>query len=376
MFLNLYSDDAVAAVDLLLTASPPKWTSLSVLSLFSPNKNSLSKNRALLSLPSVSADERVRRTAAWPQAIGRIGLCSPSPIIYGPSSASIVGTNSDTVGWICTARCKVVYGALAYIMSRTPWIASSPPTPRVAAPKIASVERDSFQIDHSVWSTPGVRARTGQAVSLACWRRRWRHRDHWREAATLLKLLELWAAVRDDLHVVRFTTSPQCESLFEQRSEHRGVSCLPLTAWGQGAGRPQVFRSLALFHGPQHYVASAAGRVRLHSIWKRFWRLSRSGVFETFFEALASSCRCSTRPSSARMCRRPAQALGRSRGGFSTKIHLKTDLDRKVPLPTTPDAPPLRPGPGAESLRRDCVLRWRRPPARKHHRYPRREFCA
>ena len=25
----------------------------------------------------------------------------------------------------------------------------------------------------------------------------------------------------------------------------------------------RVFRSLALFHGPQHYVASAAGRVRL-----------------------------------------------------------------------------------------------------------------
>jgi hypothetical protein len=34
-------------------------------------------------------------------------------------------------------------------------------------------------------------------------------------------------------------------------------------AWGQGAGRSQVFRSLALFHGPHHYVASAAGRVRL-----------------------------------------------------------------------------------------------------------------
>jgi hypothetical protein len=25
-----------------------------------------------------------------------------------------------------------------------------------------------------------------------------------------------------------------------------------------------------------------------NSIWKRFWRLSRNGVFETFFEALAS----------------------------------------------------------------------------------------
>jgi hypothetical protein len=31
----------------------------------------------------------------------------------------------------------------------------------------------------------------------------------------------------------------------------------------KGLGRPQVSRSLALFHGPQHYVASAAGRVRL-----------------------------------------------------------------------------------------------------------------
>ena len=77
-----------------------------------------------------------------------------------------------------------------------------------------------------------------------------------------------------------------------------------------------------------------------NSIWKRFWRLSRSGVFETFFEALAALSERAHRradvrlvPSSARMCRRPAQrgqdgeALGRSRGGFSTKIHLKTDLD-------------------------------------------------
>src|SRR5215207_5998140 len=28
-----------------------------------------------------------------------------------------------------------------------------------------------------------------------------------------------------------------------------------------------------------------------NSIWKRFWRLSRSGVFETFFETLASLSR-------------------------------------------------------------------------------------
>jgi len=38
------------------------------------------------------------------------------------------------------------------------------------------------------------------------------------------------------------------------------------------------------------YVASAATAEfgSWNSIWKRFWRLSRSGVFETFFEALAS----------------------------------------------------------------------------------------
>jgi transposase len=43
-----------------------------------------------------------------------------------------------------------------------------------------------------------------------------------------------------------------------------------------------------------------------NSVWKRFWRLSRSGVFEAFFQMMAD---------------------GRSRGGFSTKIHLETDLD-------------------------------------------------
>src|SRR5829696_10079548 len=43
--------------------------------------------------------------------------------------------------------------------------------------------------------------------------------------------------------------------------------------------------------------------------------------------------RCSTPPSCGRMSRpqgqrgQPGQALGRSRGGFSTKIHLKADLD-------------------------------------------------
>ena len=77
-----------------------------------------------------------------------------------------------------------------------------------------------------------------------------------------------------------------------------------------------------------------------NSIWKRFWRLSRSGVFETFFEALASlsarahlvqmfdSTVIRAHVSAAGAKRgQDGEALGRSRGGFSTKIHLKTDLD-------------------------------------------------
>jgi len=76
-----------------------------------------------------------------------------------------------------------------------------------------------------------------------------------------------------------------------------------------------------------------------NSVWKRFSRPCRSGVFEAFFEAFASLrdtahlVQMFDRPSSRPcVCGRrkrgqEGQALGRSRGGFSTKIHLKTDLD-------------------------------------------------
>jgi transposase len=60
-------------------------------------------------------------------------------------------------------------------------------------------------------------------------------------------------------------------------------------------------------------------------------------VFEAFFQLLAECSRTahlvqffdSTRPRVGRRGKRGQhrQALGRSRGGFSTKIHLKTDLD-------------------------------------------------
>src|SRR3978361_1624451 len=77
-----------------------------------------------------------------------------------------------------------------------------------------------------------------------------------------------------------------------------------------------------------------------NSVWKRFWRLSRAGVFEVFFQLLAE-----TSPTAALVQMfdstvvrahvsaagakggQQNQALGRSRGGFSCKIHLKTDFN-------------------------------------------------
>ena len=73
-----------------------------------------------------------------------------------------------------------------------------------------------------------------------------------------------------------------------------------------------------------------------NSVWKRFWRLSQTGTFEAFFEALASLSqtaqanvrfhhRAGACVRSGRQRVQDSQALGRSRGGFSTKIHMKTD---------------------------------------------------
>ena len=83
-----------------------------------------------------------------------------------------------------------------------------------------------------------------------------------------------------------------------------------------------------------------------NSIWKRFWRLSRAGIFEAFFDALAALSESAhlvqmfdSTVARAHVSAAGAkggqddQALGRSRGGFSTKIHLKVDLDG-LPLPS------------------------------------------
>jgi transposase len=77
-----------------------------------------------------------------------------------------------------------------------------------------------------------------------------------------------------------------------------------------------------------------------NSIWKRSWRLSQAGVFEAFFDALAAMSQTAhlVQMFDSTVVRahvsaagakggQDGQALGRSRGGFSTKIHLKADLD-------------------------------------------------
>ncbi|WP_420604665.1 IS5 family transposase [Methylobacterium sp.] len=76
-----------------------------------------------------------------------------------------------------------------------------------------------------------------------------------------------------------------------------------------------------------------------NSIWKRFWRLRENGTIDVFFEALAelsptadfvqmfdsTVVRAHVSAAGAKGGQQD-QALGRSRGGFSTKIHLKTDF--------------------------------------------------
>ena len=59
---------------------------------------------------------------------------------------------------------------------------------------------------------------------------------------------------------------------------------------------------------------------RWNSVWKRFWRLSRSGTFEAFFDALAAMSE------TAHLVQMFDSTVVRAHGGFSTKIHLKTDF--------------------------------------------------
>ena len=79
-----------------------------------------------------------------------------------------------------------------------------------------------------------------------------------------------------------------------------------------------------------------------NSVWRRFDRLSKGGVFEAFFDALASmsstahllqmfdSTVVRAHVSAAGARGQEGQALGRSRGGFTTKIHAKSDASGDI----------------------------------------------
>lgn len=73
-------------------------------------------------------------------------------------------------------------------------------------------------------------------------------------------------------------------------------------------------------------------------MWKRFDRLSKAGLFEAFFDALAamspsahiiwmfdSTIMCAHISAAGAKRGQDSQALGGSRGGFTTKIHAKAD---------------------------------------------------
>ena len=77
-----------------------------------------------------------------------------------------------------------------------------------------------------------------------------------------------------------------------------------------------------------------------NSVWKRFWRLSRSGVFEAFFQLLAETSQTAhlVQMFDSTVVRAHVSAAGAKGGskirrsaaraaGFSSKIHLKTDFD-------------------------------------------------
>lgn len=109
----------------------------------------------------------------------------------------------------------------------------------------------------------------------------------------------------------------------------------------QGPRRPAFPRSAALFLGSQNHVADAAAAVRqVEQRLEALRPLEQGGRVRDLLRSprlaivLGASRADVRRDHRARSClggRRQrgqdVQALGRSRGGYSTKIHLKTDFD-------------------------------------------------
>jgi transposase len=120
-----------------------------------------------------------------------------------------------------------------------------------------------------------------------------------------------------------------------------GFHGVPLEARRQGTQRSKVSRSVALLFSPQRHVAGSAGAVwtleqRVEALLApEPQRCVRSVFRGTRLAERTSASRPDvrldrrSRPRVGRRRQRGQQneALGRSRGGFSTKIHLKTDLD-------------------------------------------------
>jgi transposase len=116
---------------------------------------------------------------------------------------------------------------------------------------------------------------------------------------------------------------------------------LPLTAGCEGPQRPDLPRSAALLRGPQHHLARFARGIRklefhLEALLalepgRRVRSLLRRARCNQPHGAPGSDARLHHRAGAClgRRSKRgqDGEALGRSRGGFSTKIHLKVDLD-------------------------------------------------
>jgi Transposase DDE domain len=119
------------------------------------------------------------------------------------------------------------------------------------------------------------------------------------------------------------------------------VPRLPLAAGRQGPQRPSLPRGAALLRRPQHHLArSARGIRKLEFGVEALLAPQPSGRVRGLFRCARCNQPHRAPGSNARLHHRAGaclggrgkrgqdgQALGRSRGGFSTKIHLKADLD-------------------------------------------------
>jgi transposase len=104
------------------------------------------------------------------------------------------------------------------------------------------------------------------------------------------------------------------------------------------SSKPFIFSPSRTFGGALFRSASVAGTAsgNASTDWARQASSKPSSTRWLRWVHPRISFRCSTRPSCARTCRPPGQrgqegqALGRSRGGFTTKIHAKSDASGDI----------------------------------------------